>query len=72
VAGSAEAGEVLGVEEGSASRSSLDLVDVGRGGGVAAFADGPRLEEFPDEWDALLAVERGTLSGSRSESAASL
>ena len=68
VAGSAEGGEVVGVEEGSASRSSLDLVDVAGGGSVAAFADGPGLEEFPDEWDSLLPVEAGSLVGAGPES----
>jgi hypothetical protein len=72
VAGAAERGEVLGVEEGAASGAGLDLVDVDGRGGVAAFADGAGGEEFADEWDALLPVERGSLRGAGPESGPSL
>ncbi len=72
MAGSAEAGKVGGVEEATASSAGLDLVDVGRGGAVAAFADGSVGEEFADEWDALLPVEAGSLLGSGPEAGPSL
>jgi hypothetical protein len=45
-------------------------MDVRRGGGVAAFADGAVGEEFADEWDALLPVEPGSLLGAGLEARA--
>jgi hypothetical protein len=47
-------------------------MDVRRGGGVAALADGSVGEEFADEWDALLPVERGSLRGAGPEAGPSL
>lgn len=61
MAGTAEEGEVVLVEDGAASCPGLDLMDVGGDGLVAALAGDGWVEELLDQGDALGAVGGGCL-----------